>query len=273
MPHLFLALGTFTFVSLGAYQIGKFFARWNLPLISGYLLAGIIAGPFVFNFVDFESLGDLRFLDEVSLAFIAFAAGSEMYLKELQGRLRSIAWHTVMQLVVVFVIGALAFAVFTNNIPFMQDLTLPGKIAAAILAGTILVARSPSSAIAIINEVRAKGPFTKTILGVTLVKDVIVVIVFAIATSVAATLLTAESFDPTFFLIVGFELIGSLVIGWLIGRLLAFILSTHLHENLKITFILLIGFAVFAGSTELRHYSHEHFPFEILLEPLWKSVV
>lgn len=262
MPHIFLSLGTFTFVSLGAYQVGKLFARWNLPLISGYLLAGIIAGPFVFSFVDFESLGELRFLDEISLAFIAFAAGSEMYLKELQGRLRSIAWHTVMQLLIVFVIGTIAFALLTNNIPFVQNLTVTGKIATAILAGSILVASSPSSAIAIINEVRAKGPFTKTILGVTLVKDVIIVIIFAIATSVAATLLTAESFDPSFFLLVAFEVIGSLLIGLLVGRLLAFILSTYLNENLKIAFILLIGFAVFAGSTELRHYSHENLPFE-----------
>ena len=47
---------------------------------------------------------------------------------------------------------------------------------ASLLAGTILAARSPSSAIAIINEMRARGPFVKGVLGVTLVKDVLIVV-------------------------------------------------------------------------------------------------
>ena len=268
ISHYIVSFAAFSFIILAARQVGEFFARWNLPLISGYLLAGIIAGPFVLNFIELEMLSDLRFLEELSLAFIAFAAGSEMYLDELQGRLRSILWNTVMQLLLVFLIGGIAFGLLSNTIPFMRDLPIAGKIAAATLAGTILVARSPSSAIAIVNELRAKGPFTKTILGVTLVIDVVVVILFAISTSVAATLLTAESFDLSFFLLVGLELIGSLIIGLLVGRLLALILSTRLDQWLKLALILLLGLGVFAASVEIRHYSHDHLPFEILFEPL-----
>jgi Trk K+ transport system NAD-binding subunit len=118
------------------------------------------------------------------------------------------------------------------------------------------------------NELRAKGSFIKTILGVTLVKDIIVVILFAITTSIAATLLSSESFNLSFFLLVGLELLGSLFLGLLLGRVLAFILSTHIDKRIKITIILVLGYLVFAGSAELRHYSHEHMPFEILFEPL-----
>ena len=56
---------------------------------------------------------------------------------------------------------------------------------AALLAGAILVARSPSSAIAVVKELRAHGPFTKTVLGVTVIMDVVVIIAFAGAAAVA----------------------------------------------------------------------------------------
>jgi Trk K+ transport system NAD-binding subunit len=46
------------------------------------------------------------------------------------------------------------------------------------------------------------------------------------------------------------------------------VLATHWHETIKIALILSIGYAVFALSMGLREYSHEHLPFEILLEPL-----
>ncbi len=82
----------FAIVSLAAQQIGQYFKRINLPLISGFLFAGILVGPFVLNLVPAESIKHLRFVDEVSLAFIAFAAGSELYLKELRSRFKSIAW-------------------------------------------------------------------------------------------------------------------------------------------------------------------------------------
>ena len=268
ISHSFVVLTTFSFIVLASRQIGTFLSKWNLPLISGYLLTGIIAGPFVLSFIDVQMLNELRFLEEISLAFIAFAAGSEMYLEELHGRYKSIGWNTVTQLVAVYLLAGIAIILLAEYIPFMEGLTTGGKLAVAILSGTILTARSPSSAIAIINEVRARGPFTKTVLGVTLVKDVIVVILFALSTSIASTLLNNQSFNVAFILLVFSEVIASLVIGLLIGRLLVIVLVTHFDERIKISLILLIGYLVFVLSAELRHYTHDNLPFEILLEPL-----
>jgi Trk K+ transport system NAD-binding subunit/Kef-type K+ transport system membrane component KefB len=265
---LLLPLVSFAIIVLAAQQIGLFLARFNLPLISGYLLAGIIVGPFLLQFMNTADVEHLLFLDEISLAFIAFAAGSEMYLEELHGRYRSIGWNTVMQVVAVYLISGVVIIMMADTIPFMVDLSMSGKFAVALLAGTILTARSPSSAIAIINELRARGPFTKTILGVTLVTDVLVVMLFALSTSIASTLLTGQSFDIGFILLVSFELTASIVVGLLVGRLLAVILAAHIDERLKIALILIIGYLVFVFSAELRHITHDNFQFEILLEPL-----
>ena len=46
----------------------------------------------------------------------------------------------------------------------MAEMSSSHKIAVAVLFATIFVARSPSSAIAVINEMRANGPFTKTVI-------------------------------------------------------------------------------------------------------------
>ena len=42
------------------------------------------------------------------------------------------------------------------------------------------VANSPATTVAVINEMRARGPFTDTVLGVTVLKDVAVLVLFTL---------------------------------------------------------------------------------------------
>ncbi len=262
------SLASFLFIALAAFQIGRLATHFHLPLITGYLVAGILAGPFIFVFMQSLDTERLRFLDETALAFIAFAAGSEMALDELRGRFRSIGWNTLTQILAVYIVCGAAILLLADHIPFMRELSTGGRIAAALLGGTILAARSPSSAIAIINEMRARGPFTKTVLGVTLVKDVLIVVLFALSTSIAATLLTGRSFDAAFMLLVTFEVLASIGLGVLTGRLLTLVLRTHWEDRLKIPVLLAIGYLVFFLAGEFRHWSHDHLPTELLFEPL-----
>ena len=268
IEFLAFSLASFLFIALAAFQIGKLATRFHLPLITGYLVAGIMAGPFIFRFIESLNVEALRFLDETALAFIAFAAGSEMALDELRGRYRSIGWNTLTQIVAVYILCGAAILLLADHIPFMRDLPPAGRIAAALLGGTILAARSPSSAIAIINEMRARGPFTKTVLGVTLVKDVLIVVLFAMSTSIAATLLTGRQFDIGFIVLVSFEVLASIGLGVAVAQLMALVLRNHWEDWLKIPLLLLIGYLVFFLSGELRHWSHSHLPVELLFEPL-----
>ena len=268
IQFLAVSLASFLFIALAAYQIGKLATYFHLPLISGYLLAGILAGPFIFRFIETMNVEALRFLDETALAFIAFAAGSEMALDELRGRYRSIGWNTITQILAVYILCGAAILLLADFIPFMRDLTPAGRIAAALLGGTILAARSPSSAIAIINEMRARGPFTKTVLGVTLVKDVLIVVLFAMSTSIAATLLTGRQFDIGFIVLVSFEVLASIGLGIAVAQVMALVLRNHWEDWLKIPLLLLIGYLVFFFAGELRDWSHYNLPVELLFEPL-----
>lgn len=258
----------FAIIALSARQIGQYLTRFRLPLITGFLLTGVITGPFLLDLISLETLEHLHFVDDASLAFIAFAAGSELYIKEMRDRFRSITWVTIGLVLSTFTLGSMAVLLMANYIPFMQDLNLAGRVAVSMLAGAILVARSPSSAIAIINEVRARGPFTQTALGVTVIMDVVVIVLFAVAISVADGLLTNLDFDAGFLLLLAGELLISLALGYGVSVLLTGIMAQHMEEWVKSGLIVLMGYGVFVLARQIRHVSHDLVGVEILLEPL-----
>ncbi len=268
LPSLAIFVVSFGVIALSSQQIGRFLNRYRLPLITGFLLTGVLTGPFLLNLISEDALAHLHFVDDASLAFIAFAAGSELYVKEMRDRVSSITWVTVGLVVVTFSLGSLAVFFLADFIPFMQGMDGAGRLAVAMLAGTILVARSPSSAIAIINEVRARGPFTQTALGVTVVMDVVVIVLFAGAIAVAGGLLTHLSFDLGFVGLLAAELLISLTLGYLVSILLTGVMAQHLESWIKSGLILLLGYGVFVLSRQIRHASHDLIGVELLLEPL-----
>ncbi len=266
--ELIIFIAGFSVISLASRQIGNIFVKANLPLISGFLFTGLIAGPYFLGLIPAAATEHLRFVDEMALAYIAFAAGSELYLKELRSRFKSIRWVTICLVASTFSIGSIVMFMLGDYIPFMQDMSVTGRVAISILAGAILVARSPSSAIAVVNELRAKGPFTQTALGVTVIMDVVVITLFAVNSSIADALLTNLGLNLSLVFLMLVELTLSLVFGYLVGKVLQLLLACPFQKVVKTGAILLVGYAVFFISGELRSFSHEHFPFEILLEPL-----
>lgn len=265
----FVFLTSFLIIALASRQIGNFFAeRLRLPKISGFLFTGLIAGPFVLRLASVEAVESLRFVEEISLAYIAFAAGSELYLPELRGRFRSIGIITGSLVVFSIVLGTLLVFLLGDWIPFMADFGATGRFAIALLAASIMVARSPSVAIAIINELRARGPFSQIALGVTVISDVFVIILFAFSISVADALLTNVNINVMLLLLLLLELALSLAVGYLLSKLLQLVLSLSVESGVKMVVILALGLGVYTLSAFVREFSHSSLPFEILLEPL-----
>ncbi|SDU42395.1 cation:proton antiporter domain-containing protein [Desulfobacula phenolica] len=258
----------FALIAVASKQIGHSLMKTGLPLISGFLLTGIIAGPYMLDLITLEATLNLRFVDEVSLGFIAFAAGGELYLKELKTRVKSIAWITTGLVVCTFFLTGLTFFLLSGFIPFMQLMPVDAKIGVSILAGAILVARSPSSAIAIVNELRAKGSFTQTVLGVTIIMDVVVIILFAANSSIADALFSGMDFNFSFILFLIAEIGASVIIGYLVSRLILAVLLLPVQKSLKTGLILSSGYLVFVLSSQIRHMSHGILSAEVLLEPL-----
>jgi Trk K+ transport system NAD-binding subunit/Kef-type K+ transport system membrane component KefB len=276
MPDLFEVfayLFGFIWILFGTDYFSRFFQKIKLPLITGFIIMGVVVGPYFLNLIPKSAVQNLLFVNDIALAYIALAAGAELYLRDLRSRLRSIAWNTFGQLAVTFVLSAIAIYLLAERIPFTAELPNSGRLAVALLMATIFVARSPSSAIAIIHEVRAKGPFTQTVMGVTVIKDVLVIILFAICVSISRNLVLDTAFDFRSLLILLLELSLSVGFGLLFGRIIHFVLSFSINSFLKMGMILLMGFGVFVFAHWVQSYSVDRLKFELFFEPLLICII
>ena len=123
MQSLLIVLAIFGLMALASKDIGRLFARVGLPLISGFLLVGILTGPYFLGVFDEHSRTLLHFIDAFALAFIALAAGSELHLGELRGHWRSLISIIAGQTVIVYVLGITAFILVAGALPFMRDMS------------------------------------------------------------------------------------------------------------------------------------------------------
>ncbi len=273
LKTLFIYIIGFWIVAIAANQIAKVFQKIKFPLITGFIITGIIAGSSLLNFITPHAVENLKFLNEIALSIIAFSAGAELYLDDLRSRLKSIKWMTIGQLVITFSLSSITIFFIADNIPFMSEMDMSSKIAVSILFGTIFVARSPSSAIAVINEMRANGPFTKTVMGVTVLKDVLVIILFAISFSIAKALVNGEEMGLIFLAILLGELIISFALGYLVGKILEISFLITANTKVKGAFIILIGYGIYFLSHLIKVSSVNWSNHEIILEPLLIAII
>ena len=268
MMDLIPLIAAFLIIAVASRQIAGMLQKIRLPIITGLLIMGIISGPYVLDLISQEAVSNLKFVKDISLAFIAFAAGSELYLKELRNRLNSIAWNTFGQFFVTFLIATVGLFVLSDLIPVMSGVSAPVRFSMAILAATIFVARSPSAAIAVINETRARGPFSQTALGVTVVIDILVIILFAICMTLASSLVEGQEISFLFFINIIIELGGAFVLGWLLSKVMGMILMIKRDNLIKPILLLLLGWGVFELTHLIKEYTPGFLGGDIHIEPL-----
>jgi hypothetical protein len=206
----YVALAIICAVSWGAGELG---AKVHIPRLPVYLAVGALASVVV---ADAEEGAQLSFptVSTVSLAFIGFVAGSHLVWKVVQPRLKPIAAQVVgMSLVVPVVVGVAVFLLAPVD---ETDV----RIAGAILAGTVMLALSPPEAIAVIGESRSEGPFTRLVLGSTVVMDVVVVSAFSVTLLIAEGLVgtgtSASELAISVAAVLGLALLGGAIIGVLL---------------------------------------------------------
>eukprot|EP00471_Norrisiella_sphaerica_P000167 CAMPEP_0184484030 /NCGR_PEP_ID=MMETSP0113_2-20130426/5720_1 /TAXON_ID=91329 /ORGANISM="Norrisiella sphaerica, Strain BC52" /LENGTH=601 /DNA_ID=CAMNT_0026864781 /DNA_START=486 /DNA_END=2291 /DNA_ORIENTATION=- len=169
-------------VAITSWVMGNVAPKFGLPKITAYIGTGIIGGSYCLGIIPESEIRNLDVIDKVSLAYIAFAAGS----KPIVGG-RSIATVTLCLILFTFSMVTLVMVLISPNLEFTKDLTASQQGGVAILVGTLACARSPSSAIAIIDDLRAAGPFTILTMAVTCVMDVLVIFMFAVNNLIASS--------------------------------------------------------------------------------------
>ncbi len=262
----------FGIIVTASNHLAKIFRKIHLPLITGFIVVGIFAGPYLLKMLP-GNLHHLEFVNDISLAFIAFASGTEIYLKEVRDKVRDISIMTVAQFIIIFVSGFIVVYLFADNIPFTANADNNVKIAVSLLTATIFIASSPASAIAVINELRAKGRFTKIALGVTVIKDIFVIILFAGTFAVAEVLISGNEFNFSEMLVVFAGLFFSILTGIVYGKFLELNFKISKNEYLDIIIILLLGWSMFLFSNFVTEITGVFLPVPVHLEALLIGIV
>jgi Trk K+ transport system NAD-binding subunit/Kef-type K+ transport system membrane component KefB len=271
--QLLIYLGAFGIVAVAARKLAAVFQRLKLPLITGFLVIGLVSGPEFLDLIEKDALSNLTFINDIALAFIAFAVGSELYLKELRSRMKSIVYMTITQVLVTFILVSIAVFLLLDLIPFALEMKLEARLAISMLGGTIAIARSPASAIAIIDELRARGPFTQTALGVTVVKDFGVIIFFAIIFTLSKSLIQDSGFRPIYLVQVLVELSAAFGLGFVVWLILRLILRIKGLLLVKKALVLLTGFVAYLFTSVVGEHSSLYLGLELHVEPLLICII
>jgi Kef-type K+ transport system membrane component KefB len=180
------------FVILAAHALGLL-ARLSLPAITAHLILGVAAGPHGLGIITLESIANFRLIDGIALALIALTAGGELVIKDLRPAFHSIGALTLSLTVFVFLVASGVTWLMLDVLPEASRPTGNSVTAFCLLMGVMAVALSPSATIAVITESRAKGRLTDVILGVTVLLDVLVIVLFAAVFSFSQSLLSSDS--------------------------------------------------------------------------------
>lgn len=206
------------FILVFAYLLGSHLKRLSLPLITGFILAGILCGPDVLKFITPSDVQDLDLLDGLALSLIALTAGGEMNIQRLKGRFKTVSSIVFFQTVVVL-LGFVLLGFFGRSfVSFLEEGTLFQVLAFSLLLGTLSTPTSPATTIAIITETKASGKYTDLVLGSAVVKDFFVILIFAFSLSISKSVtMSSHEFDLSFLLQILEEVGGSVFLGLLIG--------------------------------------------------------
>src|SRR6187549_3975641 len=95
-----LALG---FALMGASVLGDVLRRFRLPRLTGYLLFGVLVGPYIGNLITQPMAAQLQVITGIATTLIAFIAGLTLSVERLGTRLGVIARMTAVMLAVAIV--------------------------------------------------------------------------------------------------------------------------------------------------------------------------
>lgn len=199
-----------------AIIVGKLVARIQLPAILGWLITGIIFGPYLVGIITTE-ITDATWYQIVIKFFECFAGvmiGKEIIFKKIAKSGKQIIGITFIQSIATFLVVSAIFAITfaIANIP----------IYLSFIFGGIALATAPAPALSIVNEYKTDGPVTKTLIPLAAIDDIIGVVIFFATISIIGV--TKGGTSISILSVVGMVLIP-FIIGIAVGSLSAFVLN------------------------------------------------
>jgi Kef-type K+ transport system membrane component KefB len=242
-------LGAVGFLLLAGTLTSELVEVIGVPHLTGYLLAGIVAGPHVLHLIDHETVKRLEVVNTLAIALIALAGGAELRLDSLKQGSRTLGLSTLLQTVLTLVVGAGVFYAATPG--FVREMTPMQIFGVSLLWGVVAITRSPSALLGVLSQTRASGPLARYSLAFIMSSDVVVVMVLATVITIARPLIdpgATMSFEA--FRDLGHEVLGSVAMGTTLGLILVVYLKVVGRQLLVV--LVALGY----GATEVLRYVH-----------------
>lgn len=228
----------FGYLLLSAFFAGGLFANLRLPRLTGYIATGIVVGPGLLALVSDEMVHDLGPVKGVAVCLIALTAGGEFNFARMRPLLRSINAITLRAVFGTAVLCGAALFAMRRWLPFLDGLDTSQAIAACAVVAVAISAMSPAVVMGLFGELAPEGPVSKTILGVVVVADLAVIVLFALVSSVAKTFFGGSADIAATAIHVSWELFGSVLVGLVLGVIMVIFLRKV--EGSRALFVVLV---------------------------------
>jgi Kef-type K+ transport system membrane component KefB len=241
-----LALG---FALIAAFIAGELLERLRLPRVTGYLLFGMICGPYLANIITRPMARELRLINGLAVVLIAFIAGLEMNVQRLRPRLRAMLQMGGVTMTIIYAVLFVVFWVAWPWLGIAPELTGLQRAAVAALLTTVVASFSPTVTIALIAESRAKGPVSELTLAVVILADLLLILFFTLVMQFVRTVFGGFQ-EIGLLAILSWEIFGSFAFGASIGAAFAFYLR---HIGREVPVVLLGVCTLIAGAGAEMH--------------------
>jgi Kef-type K+ transport system membrane component KefB len=243
-----LALGV---ALLAASVSGDLLERLRLPRLTGYLLFGVICGPYLLNIITRPMARDLRALDGLAVALIALVAGLEMNVGRLRVRLPAIVGIGAVTMGVMYGVLLAVLWIAWPWLPIDASATGLARLGQAAALTTIVVSFSPAATMAVIAESRARGPLAEITLAVVIMAEIVLIVVFTLVLQFLRQA-TGGGAGPAVSVpaLLAWELIGSLALGCLLGAVFAMYLH---YVGREVSIVLIVLCAVLVQLSRAFH--------------------
>lgn len=168
------------FAILIAFAVGKAVSKLRLPSILGWLIAGIILGPYGFSLVSDELINAswYEIIIHVLECAVGLMIGTELVWSKIKSYGKALIITTLAQSLGTFLFVSLVFYIILGAVGVPTYL--------AFIFGGIALATAPAPALSIVNEFKTKGSVTQTLIPMAALDDMVGVAVFFTTIAVIA---------------------------------------------------------------------------------------
>ncbi len=171
-----IIISSISLMLLAGFLFTRITKKLRLPNVTGYILAGITLGPYVLNVIPSPVISGMDFIADIALSFIAFSTGEFFEMKTLKKNGMKVVVITILEAVLASI---LVFVVSWGILGLDRGFSL--------VLGALAAATAPASTVMTIRQTGAKGDFVDTLLQVVALDDIVGLVAFSVAISLAIT--------------------------------------------------------------------------------------